>query len=219
MAVTYVSETNAQDAGGPASSLAIAVPSGAQVDDLLISFVHSNNTKGLALPSGWTQLVRLNSYSFFDLLVAYRVMQSGDTTWSWTQTTADLIAGKMVAVRGGQLNHGLLSASAAQDAATTSISVGSSVTVPNDGMTLVGCALDASTGGGYSWSAVTSGFTAHTAINRSYRIMQAFRKAGSGSAETQQMQISSAVSGRPMGIVTVGILPKRAPGLFAGRSF
>jgi len=146
-------------------------------------------------------------------------MQSGDTSWTWTQTTADLIAGKMASVRGGQLNHGSLSASAAQDAATTSISVGSPITVPTDGMTLVGCALDATTGGGYAWSAVTSGFTAHAAINRSYRIMQAFRKAGNGTAETQQMQISATASGRPMGIVSVGILPKRNPALFAGRNF
>lgn len=178
-----------------------------------MAFVHTNNTKGLTLPAGWTSLVRLNTFSFLDLWVAYRVKQAGDTSWTWAQTTADLIAGKMIAVRGANPDA-LVTASKAQDASTTTISATSSILVPDDGLTIVGCALDASTAGGYTWSAVTSGFTAHTAINRSYRIMQAFRKAGSNAAETEQMQISAAVA-RPMGIVAVGCLPHRARAFFA----
>lgn len=219
MPVTYVNETNASDldSGQSTSALALAVPSGSATDDLLLAFVHSNNTKGLTLPAGWTSLVRLNEFSYLDLWVSYRVRQAGDTSFTWTQTTADLIAGKMIAVRGTSPDL-LVTASKAQDGSTATITTTSSILVPDDGLTLVGCALDASTGSGYTWSAVTSGFTAHTAINRSYRIMQAFRKAGSNTNEAQSMQISSAVA-RPMGIVSVGCLPRRANNLFFGRRF
>lgn len=219
MAVTYVNETNASDldSGQSTSALALACPSGSATDDLLLAFVHSNNTKGLTLPAGWTSLVRLNGYSFLDFSVAYRVKQSGDTSFTWTQTTADLIAGKMVAVRGTSPDR-LVTASNAQDAGTATITVTSSILVPDDGLTLVGCALDATNTGGYTWSAVTSGFTAQTAINRSYRIMRAFTKAGSNALESQSMSISAAASTRPMGIISVGCRPVRQS-FFFGRGF
>lgn len=74
MAVTYVGETNASDldSGQSTAALAIAAPAGSATDDLLIAFVHTNNTKGLTLPAGWTTLLRLN-FSYLDLWVAYRV--------------------------------------------------------------------------------------------------------------------------------------------------
>lgn len=218
MAVTYVNETNASDldSGQSTSALALAIPSGAARDDLLLAFVHTNNTKGLTLPAGWTSLVRLNGYSFLDLWVAYRVMQAGDTSFTWTQTTADLIAGKMIAVRGTSPDR-LVTQSSAYSGITTGLNI-IQYPVPDDGLNIVGCALDASTAGGYTWSADTAGFTAHTAINRSYRIMQAFRKAGSNADELQTVRISSAVD-RPMGVVAVGCRPIRTNSLFFGRSF
>lgn len=221
MAVTYVGETNASDldSGQSTTALSIAAPAGSATDDLLIAFVHSNNTKGLAIPAGWTSLLRLNSFDVLDLWAAYRVKQASDTTWTWTQTTGDLIAGKMVAVRGANPGD-IVTASKAQLGSTASIAATSAILTPTDGLTLVGCALDASSaGGGYTWSAVTSGFTAGTQISRSYRIMQAFTKTGLGSDETEQMAISNTATGRSMGIIAVGLRPHRSRGLFFDSGF
>lgn len=89
MAISFVAATgNATSSGG--TSYTLLKPSGAATGDVIIcAVVAGDNTGGVSLPTGWTQIGSTFSTTAGndgDLLLGYRVVQDGDPA-SWTDGT------------------------------------------------------------------------------------------------------------------------------------
>lgn len=100
MAITYVANHSAETTS---TSITLNVPSGAAAGDLLLAFVHSAGTRattaGTDFSAGvgkWTLLATGQS-SVDDYFVYKRIMQSGDTSWSWSTTASAITQGAIVA--------------------------------------------------------------------------------------------------------------------------
>jgi len=122
MSVDFVDTENT---GGDDTSVTIAVPGLAVAGNLLLSVVGShdwNNTEGQpVVPSGWTTLNNgWTDHGTVGVRVAfaYRIMQLGDTNWTWSHIAGGFnIAGSIIAYSGvdeaDPINASILSTSPA----------------------------------------------------------------------------------------------------------
>ena len=90
MPISYVGVgTAATSSGGATGSVTPALPSGLQVNDLMIIIVTGRGNHSFATPTGWTQKFQEQLYptdNLHKLAIFYRFYQSGDgnPTVSWT---------------------------------------------------------------------------------------------------------------------------------------
>ena len=83
MAITFVNSTYTT---AQTQNCSCSAPSGCQDGDILIAYAHLDiynpYTPAITLPSGWTQIdYRTSTYD--SAMVAYRIFQTGDTSWTW----------------------------------------------------------------------------------------------------------------------------------------
>lgn len=109
-------------------------PTGAAADDVLIcAALNTGSGSILTPPSGWTEIQADPNPADFGIRVFYRVMQSGDTSWTWTwdagtqqQTT--------VAIRGADTTTPVDVSSATQSTAVNTLATASVDPVGTDGL-------------------------------------------------------------------------------------
>lgn len=101
MAITFVAKADSSTTG--ATSITLSVPAGAAAGDLLIALVHTYGTKvsssanDFSNGSGkWTTLNRANA-SNVNIYGFVRIMQSGDTSWTFSTTASVKTQGTVLA--------------------------------------------------------------------------------------------------------------------------
>jgi hypothetical protein len=84
-AIYYRTSTSTQNGAG-STSVAMTVPSGVAVGDLLVSSVNASGTGVITAPAGWTALVSGSAGTHYGTL-HYRVATAGDVagaSYTWT---------------------------------------------------------------------------------------------------------------------------------------
>ena len=91
--VTYVGHNHYSVPLDTNDASAITKPSGTQTGDFLISAAMAPEDTPPVVPPGWTQIGGNITMGpgwplYYVMAVAYRVVQSGDTSWTWTHSAA-----------------------------------------------------------------------------------------------------------------------------------
>jgi hypothetical protein len=103
MAITFVAKDD--QSATAATSITVNVPAGAAVGDLLLAFIHTTGTKVTASSNDfaqnggkWVLLGRqVSGGSTITNWAYYRIMQSGDTSWTFSTTASVQTQGTVVA--------------------------------------------------------------------------------------------------------------------------
>lgn len=103
MAITFVAKADTSTTA--ATSITLSVPAGAAAGDLLLAFVHTTGTKVTASANDfsngankWTQMGhQLTGGSSITSWAFYRIMQSGDTSWTFSTTASVKTQGSVLA--------------------------------------------------------------------------------------------------------------------------
>jgi hypothetical protein len=82
MAVSYRSSSSANTGSTPATSLSVSLPSGAQVNDVMLASVGVSNggSVGITAPSGWTRVTNIAGSSDMNLEVYWHLVTGYETT-------------------------------------------------------------------------------------------------------------------------------------------
>lgn len=103
MALTFVAKADASTTG--ATSITLSVPAGAAAGDLLVAFVHTVGTKTTGSANDfsngsnkWVEMGhRIGGGSTSTNWAFYRIMQSGDTSWTFSTTASVRTQGSVLA--------------------------------------------------------------------------------------------------------------------------
>src|SRR4051812_38111617 len=140
--IYYRTSTTTQN-GGASTSIAMTVPSGVAVGDLLMASSNASGTGAITAPAGWTQLVAGAGTGYYGTL-HYRVATAADAagaSYTWTLGSTRKATGSMISYVG--VNTGLIGAPAANAGSGTTATYNSVTTaVANSMVVLFGSAFN-----------------------------------------------------------------------------
>jgi hypothetical protein len=138
MAITFVQYAEAETASG--TSLSLSVPAGAAAGDLLVAFIQHGGTRATASSTAFSPGQRKWQQSYFDAAgaldtyVYWRVMESGDTSWTFNVTANNIIQGVIVAYNESTTAKWCMSGGSNPNADTSALTATSEVGFVEDGI-------------------------------------------------------------------------------------
>ncbi len=150
MALAYVGVSSGF--ADSATSLTVDKPSGTSIGDIeIVQMMSSGSSDTLSPASGWTQIVASTSNADYTFGAWYRVIQSGDTTWSFTSDGTSTLSFCAVTLSGQHASTPIVDSgsSTAKVAASTNVAV-SATGDGSDQMIVVTTGTDVS--GSVAWT-------------------------------------------------------------------
>jgi hypothetical protein len=137
MAITFVQYAEAETAAG--TSISLSVPAGAAAGDLLVAFIQHGGSRttvsstNFSSGQGKWQLIHYDNVAL-DTYVYWRVMESGDTSWTFNVTASNIINGVIVAYNESTTAKWCMSGGSNPNADTSALTATSEVGFVEDGI-------------------------------------------------------------------------------------